>query len=330
MHAPSPTTRQSSTPACCAELARGDLLDHASISCAVRPAARTAATAAPGPVEHPQGPQRVPAARLALALVHVEMRLALVHPLERPSAVGPTVPLDDVDRLADARIGFGRGRAQVVQATQHVVVVPGREGEPEPVVVDHLARRLATEQAPLQQVLLPAEAGGPDLGRIAHRPLELQQAFEDPDRGPERRHRRAVLGLAVPAAVGELLPEQPVHQGADVLAEVGADRDDDPVDARLDLAGEERVAGPLVRRVPALPRDMVPHELGRPPGLRRSRGRDPAAAAARACASCPSSRATTRGRPTGRRRPAARAAARPSPRSRPSPAPPRRRPRVRA
>ena len=101
-----------------------------------------------------------------------------------------------------------------------------------------------------------------------HRLLERQQAFEDPDRGPERRDRRAVLGLAVPAAVGELLPEQPVHQRADVLAEVGADRDDDTVDARLDLAGEERVAGPLVRRVPALPGDMVPHELGRPPGLR--------------------------------------------------------------
>ncbi|MEZ5284867.1 MAG: hypothetical protein R2712_08675 [Vicinamibacterales bacterium] len=63
----------------------------------------------------------------------------------------------------------------------------------------------------------------------------------------ERRADRSVLGLAVPAAVLQLLAEQTFDDGGDVQAEVGAERHGAAVDARLDLAVEE----PLPRVLPA-------------------------------------------------------------------------------
>ncbi len=64
------------------------------------------------------------------------------------------------------------------------------------------------------------------------------------------------FGLAVPAAVWQLLAEQPVDDASDVLAEVGADRRDLPVDARFDLAGKEGVVVHL-RRPAISPRHAV-------------------------------------------------------------------------
>ena len=95
----------------------------------------------------------------------------------------------------------------------------------------------------------------------------LKQALEDIDRRPERRHRRAVLDLAVPAAVGELLAEEPLDERRHVHAEVRAGRDDVAVDARLDLALEEAVVGPRGSTGRRPPRDVLPDEPDRPPGL---------------------------------------------------------------
>src|SRR5712691_1540107 len=155
------------------------------------------------PVQHAKRAERVPPARLALAVIHLEVGFALVDVLERPPAVGIPVALDDADRLLDALVGRDAGVAQVLQPAQDVVEVPGRERELEPARVDHLAGRLPTEQPALEHVLLAAAAGLPYPGRAAGRPLVLEQALEDIDRRPERRHRRAILDLAVPAAIGE-------------------------------------------------------------------------------------------------------------------------------
>ena len=116
----------------------------------------------------------------------------------------------------------------------------GREEEVLVHRVDDLARRLPTEEAPLEEVLLASPARRRQVRAAARGPLVLEQALEDVDRGVEGPARRAVLLLAVPAAVGHLLGEEPVDDALHVLAEVVADRDRRAVDARLDLAVEER------------------------------------------------------------------------------------------
>src|SRR5262249_60074881 len=93
----------------------------------------------------------------------------------------------------------------------------------------------------------PGETGGVRRRTGLARPFVPEQRLEHADRGVERRARRAVGRLAVPAAVGQLLAEQPVDDAPDVLAEVGAGRRHLPVDAGLDLAGEEGVAVALLR-----------------------------------------------------------------------------------
>ena len=96
----------------------------------------------------------------------------------------------------------------------------------------------------------------------------LEQTLQHVDRRAERRHRRAVLDLAVPAAVRELLTEEPVNESLDVLAEVRAGRDDVAVDARLDLAVEEPVVVPWgIHRGAALPGDALADATDCPPGL---------------------------------------------------------------
>jgi hypothetical protein len=89
----------------------------------------------------------------------------------------------------------------------------------------------------LEQVLLPSAARRDTRRRTTGRPLVLEQPLEPADRRRERRAHRSVLGLAVPAAVRELLAEQPGHDAVDVHSEVDADRDGPPVDARLDHFG---------------------------------------------------------------------------------------------
>ncbi len=80
-------------------------------------------------------------------------------------------------------------------------------------------------------------------------------------RPPARRSalrgwRTGRSSLAVPPGVAHLLAEEPVHDGADVLAEVGPDCYGLAVDARLDLAGVSRLlfsrTRATARRAPAL------------------------------------------------------------------------------
>src|SRR3989442_3498989 len=136
---------------------------------------------------------------------------------------------------------------------------PRREGEARPrgvllaISLDHLACRPPAEEAALEEVLLPAETGPGHLRAGPDSPFVLEQGLEHADRGVERRPRRAVGGLAVPAAVGQLLGEQPVDDAPDVLAEVGAARRHLPVDARLHLAREEGIAVRFLRTA-SLPR----------------------------------------------------------------------------
>src|SRR5688500_3762429 len=192
------------------------------------------------PPEHAHRAERVPAARPALALVHLEMSLTLVHVLERPAAVWQPVALDGLD-------GFGHpsvtdvGFAQVLEHPEDVVVVPMRERELEPPRIDDVAGRLPPEEPTLEQVLVAPFSRLQDSGRSATSPLMLEQPFEDVDRRLERRHRCAVLHLAVPAAVWQLLPEEPLDQRRHVDPEVGPGRDDIAVDARFALALEPAV-----------------------------------------------------------------------------------------
>src|SRR5206468_12550972 len=146
------------------------------------------------------------------------------------------------------------------------------EGESAPgaaalaISLDHLAGRPAAEEAALEEVFLPAEPGLGHLRPAPDGPFVLEQGLEHADRGIERRPRRAVGGLAVPAAVGQLLAEQPVNDAPDVLAEVGAARRDLAVDARLDLAREEGITLAFLRAA-SLPRHAAPDEAHRAPRL---------------------------------------------------------------
>ena len=229
--------------------------------------------------------------------------------------------------------GCDASAAQVLESPQHVVMPPGREGEARPhsvalaIPLDHLAGRPPAEETALEEVLLPAETGLGHRRRCSRRQFVLEQRFQHADRGVERRARRAVLGLAVPAAVGQLLAEQPVDDAPHVLAEVGAARRHLPVDARLHLAGEEGIAVALpAGRIPATSRG---HGRGPPRAApRRSRDRDPSPAAASGRASWSPTRGSTPRRPTARRPPGGRAVARPALGARPVRARPRPPPRA--
>ncbi len=135
-----------------------------------------------------------------------------------------------VDRLGHPLVGRDAGAPQVLQPAQHVVVPPRREGQAGPVgavraiTLDHLAGGPPSEESAREKVLLPAQTRVGDLGSVAPQPFPLEKGLQHADRGVEGRPRRAVLRLAVPAAVGQLLAEQPLDDATDVLSEVGAGR----------------------------------------------------------------------------------------------------------
>lgn len=239
-----------------------------------------------GPCRYPPtpGPQRtqgVPAARLPRLPVHRDRDAARVRVLDHPATVGPAGGPDDRDRLGRPRVRVGACGAQVVEAPQDVVVPVRREREPQPPVVDQLTGREAVEQSPLQQVLLAAAPGGGRRGGAPGGPLVLQHALEHRDRGVERRPGGPTLGLAVPAAVLELLGEQPVDDPLHLLPEGRTDRERQAVDARLDLAREERLAVVLPPAVRVHRRDRATGlrarrvETEQPQQLQAPRGRGP-------------------------------------------------------
>lgn len=124
--------------------------------------------------------------------------------LQQPSAVRLPLVADQLDGAIIRRVARP---AEVAQATQHVIVPARRPGELQPPLGRHLPGGPAPEQLPDQQVLLPAAAGRGHRHR-SPRQLVVEQTLQHPDRRVERGHPRAVLGLAVPAAVAELLGEQ--------------------------------------------------------------------------------------------------------------------------
>src|SRR5215470_6144150 len=199
------------------------------------------------PAKHAQRAQGIPPARSALALVRLNRHHAGMHSLEQPSSVGAALGRDELDGLGHTLVRRDAGAAQVVKPAQYVVVPPCREGEALPrtvalpIALDRLARRPPTHEPPREQVFLPTETGLGRLPAACARPFVLEQGFQHADGGVERRPRRTVWCFAVPAAVWQLLSEQAVDDAPDVLAEVGADRGDLPIDARLDLAGKEGI-----------------------------------------------------------------------------------------
>src|SRR5205823_14232943 len=88
-----------------------------------------------------------------------------------------------------------------------------------------------------------------------------QERFEHVDRGRERRADRTVLRLAVPPAILELFAKQASDDGIHVLIEVAAQADGPAVDARLDLAAEERLAGVLPTATISDQRDRPAHAI---------------------------------------------------------------------
>ena len=142
--------------------------------------------------------------------------------------------------------GSAPDAAEVVEGPQHVVVPVVGERELEVGGVGDLTGALAAEQPALEEVLLAAAPGRDDGVRCAgRRPLVLEEPVEHVDRAVERGAHGSVLGLAVPAPVGEPFAEHALDDHVDVGAEVGAGLDRAPVDARLDLAVEVALPGVL-------------------------------------------------------------------------------------
>jgi len=132
------------------------------------------------------------------------------------------------------------GRAQVVERAQHVIVPERRKRELGPRRVDDLAvdnlrsRRRSRRYscARLRASVTADEA--PNACSNASSPSSTQIVVWNDER------TGAALRLAVPAAVRELFTQQSVDESIARLAEVGAERDDAAVDARLNLTLEER------------------------------------------------------------------------------------------
>src|SRR5579859_1036592 len=224
------------------------------------------------PIYHPQGAQGVPPAGPALGLVQLHRHGAGVLVLQRPAAVAITFGLDQLKRLGQPFVRRGASAAQVFEPAQYVVVPPARKGEACPGGVDDLTGRAPPQQAALQQVFLTAQAGLPDLGAVPASQLIFEQGFQHADGGVERRACRAVGGLTVPAAVGQLLAQQAPDNTLDVLAKVGAAGGHLPIDARLHLTREEGraikfPAPPYAVQVPASPAHVVADQAHRTPGL---------------------------------------------------------------
>ena len=131
------------------------------------------------------------------------------------------------------------------------------------IALDHLTGRPLAEETALEEVLLPPQTGRGHPRAAPSAQFMLEQGLQHADRGIERGARRAVLGLAVPAAVRQLLGEQTVDDPLDVLAKVRPDRAHLSIDTGLHLAGEEGIS---IIGFPTLPGHAVmdePHRATR-------------------------------------------------------------------
>ena len=174
--------------------------------------------------------------------------------IEEPATVGLSPALEEVQGIPDARVGLNPGVSEVIERTEDVVVVAGRERELQELRIRDLAGRAASEESALKQVLLASPPGCRDLRRGPDGTLVLEQPLQHADRAVERR-AHAPGRFAVPTAVVELLADETAREAFRRAPEVGAKRERASIDARLHLPVEER----LERLVAEF---LVPEEAG--------------------------------------------------------------------
>src|ERR1700716_3200370 len=97
------------------------------------------------PTEHTQRPERVPPTRLAHRLAQREGERPVVRAVAEPSTVGLLPALDDMQGIADARVGLETCVPEVVERTENIVVVAGRERELQELRIRDLAGRASSE-----------------------------------------------------------------------------------------------------------------------------------------------------------------------------------------
>ena len=102
------------------------------------------------------------------------MSLAFVDDVQRPTAVGVALRLDDLHHLRQSIVGCDTGAAQVLETAKHVVEVPGREREPMEPWIGDLTGRQAPGHAAVEEERLAAATGRRHRRRAIARLLELQ------------------------------------------------------------------------------------------------------------------------------------------------------------
>ncbi len=73
------------------------------------------------PTEHTQRAERVPRTRLTHRFAERDGECLVVRVIEEPSTAGLLPALDDMQRIAHARIGLDTGVSEVVERTKYVV-----------------------------------------------------------------------------------------------------------------------------------------------------------------------------------------------------------------
>src|SRR2546429_834480 len=100
---------------------------------------------------HAQCPERVPPTRLTYRFAEREGQRLVVGAIEKPSTVGLPLALDKVHGIADARVGPDTGVPEVVERTENVVMVAGRESELQERRCRDLAGGAPPEEATLER-----------------------------------------------------------------------------------------------------------------------------------------------------------------------------------
>lgn len=183
--------------------------------------------------------------------------------VERPAAVLMAPLHDGFDGLMDAAVRRTSRVAEIIEAAQDIVAPERGKREAEPALVDDGAGPKRTQQATFEQVVLGSPASLRDGGRAAARPFVIAESFENADRGMEGR-APAGRGVAVPAAVFELLAQEPVGQRVVWLFEIRAEAEYSAVDAGLGFAVKK---GPVIEALEHEPPvDAVDHAASLPRG----------------------------------------------------------------
>src|SRR6267142_3995450 len=213
------------------------------------------------PAEDSQRPQRVPPAGPTVAVLEGKVDLARMRVLQQPGAIGLLLGSEQIDRFVHPRVRHIPDRAEVFEGAQHVVVPAGRKRELQPGWVDDFPGAPTSDQLSFEEVLLTPASSRDGFPGATGCALVRQQTLQDVDRGRERRADGTVLRLAVPPAVLELLTQQAGDDAIHTLIEVGAQGDGPAIDARLDLAAEERLSGVLPTAVVSDQRHRPPHPV---------------------------------------------------------------------